>query len=198
VAPSIFTWINVRSTAEHNNSLSRHHGVDYYDTCFRANRVGNTDELAQSREQPSEPAGYLFHFHPLRGFLERVKLDESKASWCTYTDGSTQCSVKTTYHTQFLSPCSLAALLLMKRKTGINMKLPHKHWIQLSNKRSQVIHITCHTPVGINQSSFSRWQMYRNMPGDPCMCDTLLFVHVDVVEWHHGSLPQYAKFVDYW
>jgi len=49
-------------------------------TLLETYRVGNTDELARSSEQPSEPAGYLFHFHPLRGFLERVKLDESKAS----------------------------------------------------------------------------------------------------------------------
>jgi len=41
------------------------------------------------------------------------------------------------------SPCSLAVLLLLKRKTGINMKLLHKHSIQKSKHNStRVIHVT--------------------------------------------------------
>jgi len=106
------------------------------------------------------------------------------------------------------SPCSLAVLLLLKRKTGINIKLLHKQSIHKSKHNSaRVIHVTYYPILLLVYTSL-------HSAHDTCTVTTCLviqervpplrfhgppaLVSVDAVEWHHSSLPHYAKFVPYY
>ena len=105
------------------------------------------------------------------------------------------------------SPCSLAVLLLLKRKTGINMKLLHKHSIQKSkNNSTRVIHITYYSILLLayislhsagNRCTATTCLVIQECVPPLCFHGLPALIHVDAVEWHHSSLPHYAKSVPY-
>jgi len=209
---SVSSRVNLQSTAEHNNSLATSDRPDttVWITVIHVLEQTGLATWTSSRNWESNRASLQdtcfisIHWEASWSVLNSTKAKPRDAP--TQMDQHNVVLKPDITHNS-CSPCSLAVLLLLKRKTGINMKLPHKHSIQKSkNNSARVIHVTYYSILLLActslRSAHDRCTITTRLVIQGCV-PPLCFhglpalVHVDAVEWHHSSLPHYAKFVPY-